>query len=365
MRVLQLLPYLEGHGTEAHAWLLCRYLKEQGHESLVAGPPGRGGARFAELGIPVTPLPVVRVGSFLSAMRRAAQAARDAELVHVHAAQEFCGGLRLAGYGGPIVFTAHCYHQAIDYAKAGLFLNPFCKRVIAVSEAERERLLRAGVRGLRKVINGIDPEPFGGFDRAAVRVQLGLPADAVVLIAVGRLARPKALDLLLRALSRTGREVVALIAGDGPERVALEVTARTLGLGDRARFLGRREDMPRLLAAADIYVAPTKREGLSLAALEAMAAGLPLVVSDLPEFREVVENGVNGLVFKTGQVEPLSQALSLLAGMPDLRAQMAAASRERMARFTWERMGRETVEVYRQATPRGLTGPACDPPVPA
>lgn len=349
MKVLQVLPYMEGHGTEAHAWLLCRYLKDHGHEPLVAAPPGRGGARFAELGVSVAPLPMVRVGTFLGAMRRAAAAARDVDLVHVHAAQEYCAGLRLAGYGGPMVFTAHCYHQAIDYAKAGLFLNPFCQRVIAVSEAERGRLLRAGVRGLRKVVNGIDPSPFQGFDRAAVRVQLGLPADAVILVAVGRLARPKALDLLLRALARTGREVMALIAGDGPERRALEITAQTLGLGERARFLGRREDMPRLLAAADAYVAPTRREGLSLAALEAMAAGLPLVVSDLPEFEEVVENGVNGLVFPVGRVDSLAQALSLLAGMPDLRANMAAASRERTMRFTWERMGRETLAVYQQA----------------
>ncbi len=353
MKVLHLLPYLEGHGTEAHAWLLCRYLKEQGHEPFLAAPPGRGGARFAELGVSIMPLPAIRVGSFMGAMRRAAAAGQKTDLVHVHAAQEFCGGLRLAGYRGPIVFTAHCYHQDIDYAKAGLFLNPFCRRVIAVSEAERERLRKAGVKGLRKVVNGIDPEPFAGFDRAAVRLQLGLPAEAVVCIAVGRLARPKAVDLLVRALARTGREVIALIAGEGPERAALETTAQALGLGDRARFLGRREDMPRLLAAADIYVAPTRREGLSLAALEAMAAGLPLIVSNIPEFGEVVENGVNGLVFPTGRVDSLAQALSVLAGMPDLRNRMAEASRQRMARFTWERMGRETLAVYGQALPGG------------
>lgn len=349
MKVLQVLPYMDGHGTEAHVWLLCRFLKEQGHEVLVAAPPGRSAVRFAEWAIPLLPLPVIRAGTFLAAMRRVATAAGEVDLVHVHAAQEFCGGLRLAGYRGPVVFTAHCYHHGIDYAKAGLFLNPFCHRVIAVSEAERERLRKAGVQGLRKVVNGIDPEPFSGFDRAAVRRQLGLAADAVVAIAVGRLARPKAIDLLLRAMARTGRELIALIAGDGPERTALEATARALGLGERARFLGRREDMPRLLAAADLYVAPTRREGLSLAALEAMAAGLPLIVSDLPEFREIVENGVNGLVFPVGNVEALAQALSLLAGMPELRANMAAASAGRMAHFTWERMGRETVAVYQEA----------------
>jgi glycosyltransferase involved in cell wall biosynthesis len=343
------LPYLEGHGTEAHALLLCRSLKEAGHEVALAAPPGPAGARFAQMGIPITPLPAITVGSFLPAMSRAARAAAAFDLVHVHAAQEFCGGLRWSGFRGPIVFTAHCYHDAIDYAKAGLFLNPFCSRVIAVSEAERERLARAGVRHLRKVLNGIDLEPFAGFDHAAVRTQLGLSDDLIVGIAVGRLARPKAFDVLLRALARTGRETIVLIAGEGPEERALRATAAALALGDRARFLGRREDLPRLLAAADFYVAPTRREGLSLAALEAAASGLPLIVSDIPEFREIVVNGENGLTFPVGRHESLAQAMSLLSGMSSLRATLSAASRKRVAEFDYRRMGQQTAKVYEEA----------------
>lgn len=356
MKILQVLPYLEGNGTERHALLLARYFKEIGHQVSLAAPAGPMETAFASLGVPMAPIPALTLGSFGPAMRRLASAAADADLVHIHAAQEICGGLRMAGCRKPLIFTAHCYHHAIDYAKAGLFLNPFCDRVIGVSEAERRRLAQAGTRRLSVVLNGIDQEPFEGFDRVAVRLQLSLPADAVVAIAVGRLVRPKGLEIFLRALKGTGREVRALIVGDGPEAIPLKAIAAAFGLDDRVKFLGRREDLPRLLAAADLYVSPTRREGLSLAALEAMASGLPLVVSDLPEFAEIVRTGENGLTFPVGQPESLAQALTLLAGMPEMRRTMAEASKTRMARFDWRRMGDETLSVYRLALGQSAHG---------
>lgn len=353
MHVLQLLPYLSPNGTEKHALLLSRHLVSGGHQVTVVAPPGPMQAEFEASGVAVRILPQLTLWSFARAMRLAASWARECDVAHAHAAQEFGWGLRGAGYGGPIVFTAHCYHDDIDYKKAGLFLNGSVQRVIAVSGAERDRLSRGGVRRLETVLNGIDREPVAAGDRQearrSVRAEFGLGDGQILAIAVGRLERPKGLTTLLDALARTGPEVFALLAGEGPMRRSLEALACRLGLTGRVAFVGRRSDIGRLLAGADLYVSASRREGLSLAALEALAAGLPLVVTDIPEFAEIAQLGVNAQVFRPGDAPALARALLALAGDPDRRRAMAEASRELAPAFSFEQMGERTLAVYRSA----------------
>ncbi|MBI6547037.1 MAG: glycosyltransferase family 4 protein [Cyanobacteria bacterium NC_groundwater_1444_Ag_S-0.65um_54_12] len=349
MRFLIILPYLEENGTEKHTFLLSRYLLRAGHQVTVAAPGGPMAAAFQTLGVNLLCLPPLSLGSFWSAMRRSQAVAKNVDLVHVHAAQEICGGIRLTGYRGPLVFTAHCYHSEIDYAKAGLFLNPFCQRVIAVSKTERERLARFGVKRLVTIWNGIDLEPGASSNRSAARAARKLSDDLVVAIAVGRLARPKRLDILLRAMVKADCRVHAWIIGDGPAEHYLRALAKQLKIEERVIFWGRQTAIASWFAAADIYVSASQREGLSLAALEAMSAGLPLVLSDIPEFREIAKNGHAGLFFPTGQPAALAANLSLLAQQRSLRARLGEAARAASITFSWERMGRETLELYRAA----------------
>jgi glycosyltransferase involved in cell wall biosynthesis len=351
--VLLALPYCNRGGTERHALLLGRYLRRQGWTVQVAAPPGEFAREFAEAGCEVVPLPDIKVSTFPAAMRHCRAAAAKADLVHVHAAQEFCFGLHFAGYRGPIVFTAHGYSQALDYAKAGLFLNPFCRRVIAVSETEKAKLRIAGVRNLAVVPNGIDLQPFETCDRDRARAELEWHGSTPVAVTVGRLDRLKAAHDAILALAAGRTRFTLVLVGGGPEEPRLRRMAAALGVEAQVRFLGWRQDVPRLLAAADIYISPSRSEASPLALLEALAAGLPVVASDIPAHKEIVRNGQEGLIYRRGRARDLANAISLLCDVPGARNPLAEGARRRALAFSWEEMGARTVSVYERALTSG------------
>jgi len=349
VRALLILPYCNRGGTELHSHLLARYLRGRDWQVLVAAPPGDFAREFAAAGCEVVPLPAITLSSFGAAMRRCREVAGQADLVHVHAAQEFCGGLRLAGYRGPLVFTAHGYNQPLDYAKAGLFLNPFCRHVVAVSRTDAARLRRGGVRRIEVIPNGVDLEAFGTLDRSRARAELEWAGSEPVALCVGRLDKLKAPHDAILALAAGRTRFTLVLAGGGPAEPRLARMAAALGVADRVRFLGWRDDVPRLLAAADLFVSPSRSEAFPLAVIEAMASGLPVVVSDIPAHLELVRNGQDGLVFRRGRARDLANAITLLCDVPGVRAPLAEGARRRAGHFSWLAMGERTLEVYRAA----------------
>lgn len=351
-RVVQVLPYAQENGTERHVLLLSRELLSRGVELAVASPEGPIVARFREEGIPWVALPRLTVGSFGNAVAHVAEVIGTGPrtLVHVHAAMEFCWALRWKrGARLPLVFTAHCYHQEIDYAKAGLFLAP-AAAVIAVSYAERARLVRYGVPTARchRIPNGILPLPPA--DAAAVRAELGLASGEVLVGAIGRLTRDKGHALLIRAVGRLAGVRLAIV-GDGPDRDRLEHLAHTLNCGDRVHLLGRRTDVPEVLAACDLYASASRREGLSLAALEALHAGKPVVLPDIPDFGELV-SAENGKTFRPGDMPDLARVLGLLSADAGLRARLAEGSRRLARQFDARRTAHQTLALYEQVLGR-------------
>jgi glycosyltransferase involved in cell wall biosynthesis len=136
----------------------------------------------------------------------------------------------------------------------------------------------------RRLYCGIDPARFSGVaEREGVRTELGVPADARLLIHVGRFERQKNHAFLVevfRRLASTVPSAYLVLVGTGTLQPGIETRLREAGLLDRARFCGRRSDVPRLLKASDAFVFPSLHEGLPLACLEAQAAGLPVVMSD-------------------------------------------------------------------------------------
>jgi glycosyltransferase involved in cell wall biosynthesis len=205
-------------------------------------------------------------------------------------------------------------------------------RVVCVSDAERRDLAAVlDDRLLAKVVvvrNGV-PLPDGdtGPARTAARAELGLADDAVVALYAGQLeARkdPLAAARAAREVNGRGLPLVLVVVGDGPLRDELR---RLEGPG--VRVLGRRSDLDRLLAAADIFVLPSEREGMSFALLEAMAHGLAPVVSDGPGNPETV--GVAGRVVPVGDDAALAAALEELTSDADQRSALGAAARDRVA----------------------------------
>jgi glycosyltransferase involved in cell wall biosynthesis len=206
-------------------------------------------------------------------------------------------------------------------------------RFLTVSTEEAEdarRLLR--VRAL-PAGNGRDPSRFrpDPAARARIRAALGVPEDRVAVVVVSRLVRHKGHPELLAAMRDVpGAELWVVgerLPSDHGED--LEPYFAASGLGGRLRRLGYREDIPAILAAADIFALPSHFEGLPMSVIEAMLTGLPVVATRVRGPREQVVEGETGLLVSPAQIPPLSAALRRLAADPDLRRAMGAAGRAR------------------------------------
>jgi glycosyltransferase involved in cell wall biosynthesis len=216
--------------------------------------------------------------------------------------------------------------------------------VVANSEALRELALRS-LPGLAVAVipNGVDTELF----HPPAPAGRGAAGHRLRLLFVGRLTRQKGADVLLQAMrALRGRlDVEAALAGDGDARPALERMAGDLGLRDAVRFLGWC-DRARIAAesrAADVFVLPSRDEGMSNAILEAMAAGLPVVATGLAANRQLVAEGSSGLLTPPDQPEALAEAILRLGADAALRQRLGAAGRARVERdFSW----RETARAY-------------------
>lgn len=245
-------------------------------------------------------------------------------------------------------------------------------RVICVSEEARASFLRRDVPAekFRVVRNGIEPRPALS-DRAVVREQLNIPPRARVVLTVGKLTVRKGYPTLLEAVPAVlEREPDAcfLWVGEGTLEDELRERMRTLGLEGRVCFAGRREDVPDLMAASDLFVLPSLAEALPLVVLEAMAAGLPVVGTRVCGTSEAVGDGVTGRLMEAGDAGALAAAILEPLERPRLAARWGAAGRSLVEReFGAGRMAHETAEIYEEllrervaAGPDGqlLSGPA-------
>jgi glycosyltransferase involved in cell wall biosynthesis len=169
-----------------------------------------------------------------------------------------------------------------------------------------------------------------------------------LVLTCARLDEQKGHDVLLRAAAELP-EVAFAFAGEGPERGKLEALAAELGVADRIAFLGRRDDVPALLAACDVFALPSLYEGSSLAVLEAMAARRAVVSSAIGGTDELIDDGRSGLLVPPGNAEELRAALARVLGDEQLRAGFAGRARDRVERdFTPEAMTQANERIYRE-----------------
>jgi glycosyltransferase involved in cell wall biosynthesis len=206
---------------------------------------------------------------------------------------------------------------------------------------------------VRVVPNGVD---LAAMDAArpgpAVRQELGLPENVPLIGLVGRLDHwGKGHKELLEAMAALKERypVQALMVGGGRREAEMRETAAGLGLAGQAHFLGPRRDVPDLLQAMDIFVLPSYSEGVSLALLEAMAAGRPVIASAVGGTPEVVTDGLTGLLIPPRDAAALAGALERLLGDPAGARQLGEnASRHVREHYSLDRLGREINEIYQE-----------------
>ncbi len=360
-------------GGQVQVFLLLDGLRRRGHRNVLFCPPGSRQETVArERGIETVPV-AMRNDLHLAAVSRIAAGLRTcgADVAHLHTGRaNWLGGWAARRARVPAVTTRRMDHPVRRHLVNRLVYGRFVRFAVGIAPAVSRRLVEGGVdpAKVRTIWSTVDAAALApATPRAAVRAALDTPDDALVLLLAAHLSHRKGFDVALRALAELvgegdaggwseaggadhdGRHVVAWIAGDGPERPALEALADALGIADRVRFAGRRDDVPDLLAAADVFVMPSRSEGLGIAALEAMAAGLPVVASAVGGLGEAVVDGRTGLLVPPDDPAALAAALGRLVDDGALRARLGAAGPGRVDEgFRPEQMVAAYEDLYRE-----------------
>ncbi len=306
-------------------------------------------ARAVQSGIRLAPLDAAAP----SLEGRLAQLVPD--LVHVHAGIGWEGHAMTRAAAAarlPVLRTEHLPYLLTDEEQKAEHAEALghCAAVLAVSEASAETFRAAGVApgNLAVIRNGILP---GGSsqDRTSVRRALGIGDGETLLLNVARFAPQKGHAILLRAFSqlaanRPGLRLALVGAGEG--RADTEALVIELGLAGRVTFLGHREDVADLLRASDLFVLPSLFEGLPLALLEAMAAGVPAVATRIGGTLEAI-GADHPLLCDAGDVDGLAAAIAAALDDPGLTWKAASAAHTRFSRhFHADRMASETASLY-------------------
>ncbi len=180
---------------------------------------------------------------------------------------------------------------------------------------------------------GIDLAKFGqaAVDKSAKRNELGIPEDAMLLLSVGELNKNKNHETVIKAIKDL--DVYYIIAGKGDLRLHLQSVIDELGLTDRVKLIGFRSDITELCAAADLFVFPSFREGLSRSLMEAMASGLPCVVSNIRGNADLIEDGKGGFLCTSASAEEFAAVLQELLQNAALRQKMGKNNRQKIKKF--------------------------------
>ncbi len=185
--------------------------------------------------------------------------------------------------------------------------------------------------------------------RSAMRQRLGIGEDVFYILSVGELNRNKNHEVILRAIAKLGNPGIHYgICGKGERAEYLGRLAEELGIGRQFTLFGFRRDIPDMLQCADCFAFPSKREGLGIAAIEAMAGGIPLITSDCRGTREYMADGVTGYVCAGGTTEEYAKAISLMAEEAEGRRRMGRACMERAEKFDLQETDRIMRKVYRR-----------------
>ncbi len=278
-------------------------------------------------------------------LARAVRVVRSCELLHVHKLEGGAWGSLIARAAHrPMIAHEHIWFGEPSRTRAFLYrfiIGPTATWIVGVSDVVSRSVIADGAPAakVRTIPNGVR---LGvAISREAARAELGLPLDAKVVGIIARLRPQKRHEALLEAtamLAARGRDFITCIVGDGLLRPGLEAQAKMLGIGDRVVFAGERPEAARLAAAFDVSVICSSTEGLPLAALEAMASGVPLVATAVSALPELLEGGAGVLVPPADDAALADAIDALLTDAPRARAFADVALARVRERYTFEGM---------------------------
>lgn len=381
LKVVVLLDTVGGGGTERSTISTLDGLRREGIEpqlvTLVAAEP-RHRRWVDDQGLTVTELGSRRVDVAVRRLRRLLRQQRP-DVVHASLFNAtMVARLAAVGTGIPVVVSvvntayadARLRHPDLNRRKVAVVkgleraLSVVTARYHAVSEgvaAHTIRHLRVPAEKVTVAERGRDPGRFAtqvsAAEIAATRAELGVSPEQVLVLGVGRIEFLKSWETLAAAIGQLPPKFVAAIAGielSPKAGAALDDAIERSGAHQRVIRLGERDDVPRLMAAADMLVVASRSEGTAGVTLEAMGSGLPIVATDVEGLRGVLEDGHNALVVPIENPAAMAAAVQRVADEPGLGGALAAAGREEFeSRFTLAAANRRMADLYRSVAAQG------------
>jgi glycosyltransferase involved in cell wall biosynthesis len=377
VRIVQVSPFFHPHagGVESHVRALATEFAREGHDVTIVTsqydrslPASEEFEGYRILRAPThgvwynTPIDT-GVGRLLATV--------PADIIHIHYPPPLTAFFAVRGLRGrrtPVCLTYHCdlyLPGALGRILTGtyrrFFLPPTFRHVdrfIVHTQSYGRTSTSLRNRPLEIIPSSVDLDRFRpSEDGHEIRVRLRLEGRRVLAF-TGRLVPHKGLDVLLRALPALPEDVVLLVVGRGPTLPNLTSLAHRLRVEDRVRFCPNvsDEELPKFLRAADLFVFPSQNrlEGFGLAVAEAMAAGLPVVIADMPGVREVIEPGVEGFLVEPLLVSDLASKIRTLLDDPERRTRMSLAARRRAEqRYAVNVVAGQLLSVYRSLLATG------------
>ncbi len=370
MKIAQLSPYFYPHlgGVESHVLELSKHLIDLGHEVFVVTTQleGTDPEGIVE-GVPVKrvePLTIFLSTPIVPGVRDVLSK-EEYDILHSHSPpplMSFFGVRSAKKKDVPFILTYHCDLE-IPHTYGPFIVNLYQRTfgTYTVSRADKIVTTTPSYGATSKAVwhreadiipNAVDEERFHpSNDGSKVREKLGLE-DETLITYVGRIVYHKGLEYFVRAAKYLEEENVQfLLIGTGDFRTELENIIEREGIEDKVMFAGRvsNEELPNYYAATDIFVLPSvsRLEAFGIVALEAMASCVPVIVSDIPGVRDVIDEGKHGLLTEPMNSEDLAGKIRTLIENPDMADRMGKNGRKRVEeKFTWSKVAKEIEEVY-------------------
>jgi glycosyltransferase involved in cell wall biosynthesis len=368
-RVLQLVGSFHNGGSERQAIELTRLLKDEGSVDVSIAVLNNEGSLRAEverldLGeIPEFPLTSFFRPSFVRQTRALADHLRreKIDVIHTHDFYTNVIGMAAAASAGTFARVASKRETEGVRTKGQDRVERLAfggsSKIVVNSAAVHEHLTSRGLKEsrLELIHNGVDVVAFDAAKSRAdkVRREFDLPEDAKLVTVVANLRHDvKNIPMFLRAADRVSQRISDtrfVVAGEGEMKVDMEAMAVEMGIEQFVYFVGRCDDVPALLAASSVCVLPSKAEGFSNSVLEYMAAGKPVVVTDVGGAAEAVVEGETGYLVASNDDEAMAERLVGLLRDDEKAAKFGAAARERAgAAFSTERQLEKTLDLYKR-----------------
>jgi glycosyltransferase involved in cell wall biosynthesis len=285
------------------------------------------------------------------------------DIIHCHSPM---GGVltRLAAKSvglSPVIYTAHGFHfyngapviNWLLYYPVEKFLSRYTDVLITINQEDYNRAKGFNANEVVHVPGiGLDTNKFNSsdVDREKKRQELDIPKDTVVLLSIGEMIKRKNHETALRALAKMNVQTnfVYLICGRGELLGYLKDIAKNLGIEDKVRFLGFRDDINEICLASDIFVFPSFQEGLPVSVMEAMSAGLPIICSSIRGNNDLIENGMGGFTINPKDVDGFASSLEQIISNRDLRIKMGKRNIETVRNYDKKVVKEKMMKLYNQ-----------------